>query len=138
MNSLFNAVEPLLSGTITGPAVNGTITGGLAYPPVLYNQTLQVPNINIYGTTSDGYPFFATELGVGTPSEQITRLVSSLPTALSNFAPIHPSCYIYRGIGEVTVEWNDTDFGVLATRYRWAVSVSCESVHHWGCCCQCG
>ena len=60
--------------------MNGTITGGLAYPPVLYNQTLQLPNINIYGTTSDGYPFFATELGVGTPADQITRLVSSLPT----------------------------------------------------------
>ncbi|MCJ1234210.1 hypothetical protein MMC14_002169 [Varicellaria rhodocarpa] len=70
----FYPVEPLLSGTITGPAVNGTIEGGLAYPPVLYNQTLQVPQINIYGTTSDGYPFFASEMGVGSPSDQITRL----------------------------------------------------------------
>lgn len=41
-------VEPLTNGTITGPAINPTISGGIAYPTVVYNGTLQVPLLNIH------------------------------------------------------------------------------------------
>ncbi|MCJ1380432.1 hypothetical protein MMC17_003535 [Xylographa soralifera] len=67
-------IEPISGGNITGPAINGTITSGLAYPPVYNNGTLQVAEILVYGTTTDGYPFFVQEAGIGSNAQQITRI----------------------------------------------------------------
>ncbi|MCJ1481731.1 hypothetical protein MMC06_001890 [Schaereria dolodes] len=69
-----NLVEPLTNGTIVG-AINGTIQGGLAYPQRYNNNTLSVPNLEIYGTTVDRYPFFVTasEAGFGDAQSQIIR-----------------------------------------------------------------
>ncbi|KAI9814192.1 MAG: hypothetical protein M1827_003358 [Pycnora praestabilis] len=67
-------IEPILGGSITGPVINGTILGGLAYPPVYNNDTLQVPQITVYGKTNDGFAFLVEESGIGTNSQQVTRL----------------------------------------------------------------
>ncbi len=69
--------EPIVSGTVCGPTINATIAGGLATPSVYENQTLQVPVIQAYGTTDDGFGFVINELGVGAPKGQITRIVST-------------------------------------------------------------
>jgi Protein of unknown function (DUF3237) len=69
--------EPIVSGTIVGPAVNGTIQGGFAHPSI-YNTTLQVPVIDLYGVTSDNSSFYIHETGTGTPAEQVTRIVRTL------------------------------------------------------------
>lgn len=72
-------VEPLAKGTIVGPALNATISGGLAYPTATSNQSLQFPNVVIYGTANDNTTnFLVQETGVGTGNNQFTRLVSSL------------------------------------------------------------
>lgn len=69
-------IEPILNGTVTGPILNGTINYSLATPTIINNSTIQVPTINVVGTTSDGYPFYIYETGIGSPSTQITRIVS--------------------------------------------------------------
>ena len=63
-------------GTIAGPALNGTITGGTAFPEILNNQTLDIARLNIYGNTTDGVSFFGQGLGIGTARDQIARIVS--------------------------------------------------------------
>jgi hypothetical protein len=68
--------EPIVSGTVSGPAVNGTIQGGLAHPSIYNNETLQVPVIDLYGVTTDGMSFYIHETGVGDPAAQVTRIVS--------------------------------------------------------------
>lgn len=69
-------VEPIINGTVTGPAINATLGYSLATPAVINNQTTQVPVINAVGTTDDGQPLYIYEEGIGSPSLQITRIVS--------------------------------------------------------------
>ena len=76
MTNQSNTVEPTLGGNLTGPMINGTITGGLAYPTLYNNSTIEVAQILVYGVTSDGYPFLVQEAGIGSTSSQITRIVS--------------------------------------------------------------
>ncbi|KAF2717768.1 hypothetical protein K431DRAFT_315520 [Polychaeton citri CBS 116435] len=66
--------EPILNGTVSGPAINATIYPGLALPTIINNQTLQLPVIELYGVTDDGVSFHLHETGVGSPSEQMTRI----------------------------------------------------------------
>lgn len=73
---------PIENGTITG-VIQGTITGGLAYPQLYNNQTLQWPTINYYGVTNDGVPFFITQAGRGTHGQPYTSIVSDA------FLPFH-------------------------------------------------
>lgn len=70
-------IEPILNGTVTGPALNATLTYSLATPTASDNDTVQVPVINAVGATEDGFPVYIYETGIGTPKGQITRLVSS-------------------------------------------------------------
>jgi hypothetical protein len=70
-------VEPILNGTVTGPAINATISPSLAMPTIVNNGTLQRPVINAFGTTDDGFPFYLYESGVGSGQAQTTRIVSS-------------------------------------------------------------
>jgi hypothetical protein len=72
------AVEPFINGTITGPAFNGTILGGIGSPRIYNQGTSQLPTVIIYGYTDDGVPFFVREDGIGSPSSAFTRIVSSL------------------------------------------------------------
>ncbi|KAJ3548089.1 hypothetical protein NM208_g1173 [Fusarium decemcellulare] len=74
-------VEPLVSGTISGPYLNGTIESGLVAALVVSNNTItgkeksvQIPSIYVYGKTSDGLPIFVQETGVGPQAGQNTRL----------------------------------------------------------------
>lgn len=67
--------EPVAKGTVEGPGLNGTIQGGFAHPSV-YNGTLQVPTIDLYGITNDGESFYIHETGIGEVSAQVTRIVS--------------------------------------------------------------
>ena len=68
-------VEPITGGNITGSALNGTIQGGVAYPTLVSNQTVQDVTIVIYGVTDDGESFFVRESGVGASNSQVTRIV---------------------------------------------------------------
>jgi hypothetical protein len=70
--------EPITGGTVSGPAINGTIKSGFAHPPIYENGTLQVAIIDVYGTTDDGQAFHIHEEGVGTNPEQVTRIVRFL------------------------------------------------------------
>ena len=51
------------------------ILGGIAYPSLINNVTVQVPLITLYGMTSDGTSFLIQEAGVGSPNRQISRIV---------------------------------------------------------------
>ena len=50
------------------------MTGGLAYPTILNNNTRQDPFIIIYGTTADNSSFLAQISGVGLPDTQLARV----------------------------------------------------------------
>ncbi|KAI9154712.1 hypothetical protein HJFPF1_07269 [Paramyrothecium foliicola] len=71
-------VEPITGGSISGPAFNATIEGGLAAPILVDDQSngskALLAYIWAYGTASDGSPFFIEESGLGTPAVQNTRL----------------------------------------------------------------
>lgn len=69
-------VEPILNGTVSGPAINATLGYSLATPTIVNNGTTQLPVINAVGATDDGQPLYLYELGIGSPSAQITRIVS--------------------------------------------------------------
>ncbi|KAJ4373769.1 hypothetical protein N0V83_002508 [Neocucurbitaria cava] len=66
--------EPILNGTVTGPAINATVTGGIATPSIYQNGIIQVPTIQVWGITSEGYGFVINELGIGSPKGQVTRI----------------------------------------------------------------
>lgn len=68
-------IEPILNGTVSGPAINATIGYSLATPTATNNATVQAPTINAVGTTSDGFPVYIYETGIGSPSGQVTRIV---------------------------------------------------------------
>ena len=68
--------EPITGGTVFGSAINGTIESGFAHPPIYENGTLQVPIIDLYGTTDDGQAFYIHEEGIGSNAAQVTRIVS--------------------------------------------------------------
>ncbi|CAO2657787.1 Nn.00g039130.m01.CDS01 [Neocucurbitaria sp. VM-36] len=70
--------EPIINGTVSGAAINATITGGIATPSVYENGTLQVPAIQAWGITSDGFGVVINELGVGVPKGQVTRIQLSI------------------------------------------------------------
>ena len=57
-------VEPIISGTFTGPLLNATVSGGLAYPTILENGTRQDPFITIYGITASNSTFLAQISGM--------------------------------------------------------------------------
>ncbi|KAG7005207.1 hypothetical protein G7Y79_00021g050740 [Physcia stellaris] len=67
-------LEPLTGGSFSGPLLNATVTGGLAYPTILNNNTRQDPFIIIYGTTADNSSFLARISGVGLPDTQLARV----------------------------------------------------------------
>lgn len=77
-------VEPLTSGTISGPFLNATVKGGLAYPTIVDGGKVQVPEIVIYGTTisstgtngtmAKGENYFAIVDGIGGTQEQESSL----------------------------------------------------------------
>ena len=68
-------VEPIIGGDLSG-AINATIKGGLAYPEILVNGTVDIPQIIIYGTTEDNSSFLIQEDGIGKLPHQNTRIVS--------------------------------------------------------------
>ncbi|KAL9613686.1 MAG: hypothetical protein Q9167_001763 [Letrouitia subvulpina] len=65
-------VTPVISGTITGPALNGTVHGGIEYVEVYDSGATQVPNVLSYGTTSDGTPYLIRETGAG---DQVSTII---------------------------------------------------------------
>lgn len=65
----------MASGTIVGPLLNGKISGGFAHPSVYNNETLEYPDFDLYGTSSDGLPFVIKQTGVGTTKGTVTRIV---------------------------------------------------------------
>ncbi|KAL8829802.1 MAG: hypothetical protein Q9191_001805 [Dirinaria sp. TL-2023a] len=66
-------IEPIIGGTLSG-VINATIEGGVAYPQVFENGTVSVPQIILYGTTSDNSSFLVQEAGVGSLAHQNTRI----------------------------------------------------------------
>ncbi|TRX92182.1 hypothetical protein FHL15_007049 [Xylaria flabelliformis] len=72
-------VEPIIKGTIYGPAFNATIDGGLAAPIMISSEEVTGNKalyafIYVYGHASDGSPFYFEEAGMGTPQVQNTRV----------------------------------------------------------------
>ena len=72
----FSTVEPIINGTISG-AFSAKITGGIASPELYANSTRELPIITFFGVTNDSFPFFGSVSGVGVPTEQIARIVST-------------------------------------------------------------
>ncbi|KAG8527888.1 uncharacterized protein KY384_006804 [Bacidia gigantensis] len=68
-------LTPVTGGTITGPALNATVTGGTAYPLFRNKMTVEEPEIIVFGTTDKNGTFFGTLAGVGSPVDQIVRIV---------------------------------------------------------------
>ncbi|KAI1286594.1 hypothetical protein F5Y03DRAFT_405882 [Xylaria venustula] len=72
-------VEPIIEGTIQGPAFNATIDGGIAAPVLMEGENGAESKtlyafIYVYGHASDGSPFYFEEAGVGSPATQNTRV----------------------------------------------------------------
>ncbi|KAF1356889.1 hypothetical protein BDV97DRAFT_394766 [Delphinella strobiligena] len=65
---------PVATGTISGPLLNGKISGGLAHPSVYNNQTLEYPDFDLFGTTSEGVAFVVRQTGVGSTKGTVTRI----------------------------------------------------------------
>ncbi|CAD6570869.1 MAG: hypothetical protein CYPHOPRED_004192 [Cyphobasidiales sp. Tagirdzhanova-0007] len=59
------------NGTITGK-INGTIEGGTGAPATYDNGTVLIPNISLYGKTDEGFDFYMSEAGVGSPGQTAT------------------------------------------------------------------
>lgn len=66
-----------MGGSISGPALNGNITGGVAFPSTFNKGTLQSALITTYGISVDGESFLVQVNGIGTPSDQFASIVSS-------------------------------------------------------------
>ncbi|KAK7047378.1 hypothetical protein VNI00_006609 [Paramarasmius palmivorus] len=93
------AAEPFLNGTVTGPALNGTIRGGVAYPEI-YNATgVEFSTANVWGTTSDGTSFAVQESGVGTTTRQISRLTVNIG---GNYSKLATTFILGDVVGNVT------------------------------------
>lgn len=71
-------MEPITGGSIFGSALNATVKGGVAYPSIFDNGTLQDAFITTYGTTVDGAAFLVQVTGIGKPTEQFSSIVSRL------------------------------------------------------------
>ena len=82
--------EPITNGTVSGPATNTTITGDIATPSIYNNGFMQAPVIQAWGLTSDGFGFVISELGIGSPNGQVTRIVSQVHHVNSRQAIIYP------------------------------------------------
>ena len=68
-------MSPVIGGRLSG-VFDATVEGGIAYPSVIDNGTVSVPEIIIYGTTADNASFLIKEAGVGSLRDQNTRIVS--------------------------------------------------------------
>ena len=74
-------VEPITSGTISGPALQATIEGGLAAPIVVSHGNgtkTQLAFIYAYGHADDGSPFYLEESGIGAGPTQTTRIILNI------------------------------------------------------------
>ena len=70
-------VYPLVSGNITGPALNGTILHGAASPEVTDDGVYAFSYRRYYGNTTDGEDFWIEQKGVGHYTREQTWLVIS-------------------------------------------------------------
>ena len=68
-------VYPLVSGNITGPALNGTILHGAATPEVTDDGVYAFSYRRYYGNTTDGEDFWIEQKGVGHYTREQTWLV---------------------------------------------------------------
>ena len=68
-------VYPLISGSITGPALSGTILHGVASPEVTDDGQYAYSIRGYYGNTTDGQDFFIEQKGVGLYTREQTWLV---------------------------------------------------------------
>lgn len=74
----FRVPQPILNGTVYGPAINGTLDYSLSTPTILSNGTVELPLINAVGTSDDGQSLYVYVKGVGSPSSQVNQIVSQL------------------------------------------------------------
>ena len=75
-------MDPIINGTVHGPALNGTVMTGVGYPVAYNNGSLMVNYIDAPGMSDDGVAFFIHEVGIGPLQKQISRIVSFLPKSL--------------------------------------------------------
>jgi hypothetical protein len=74
--------EVITHGTVAGPAINATIAGGTAFDDFYENGAINIPTIDVYGTTSDNLSVAVHEYGLGSKQAQLTRLVRIALAAL--------------------------------------------------------
>ena len=67
-------VQPITGGAITG-FLNATVEAGLAYPSLIQNSSVEVPEIILYGTTYDKVPYLIQLSGIGKPTDQVATVV---------------------------------------------------------------
>ena len=72
---IYILVQPITGGAITG-FLNATVESGLAYPTLVQNSTVEIPEIILYGTTNDKVPYLIQLSGIGKPTDQVARVVS--------------------------------------------------------------
>ena len=70
---------------MSGSAINATVDGGLAYPSVLKNGTVEDAEIILYGTTTDKVSYLIQISGIGTLKGQVARIVSTCNTPGFNY-----------------------------------------------------
>lgn len=85
-------LQPVLSGTVAGPLLNGTIIRGLGHASRF--TTYYLDDDESYGTTDDGFSFYFHQSGVGNGIGKVDRLVSiadrpSFALPFSSFAIVY-------------------------------------------------
>ncbi|KAI9733429.1 MAG: hypothetical protein M1834_003513 [Cirrosporium novae-zelandiae] len=68
------SIISITGGSISGPALNATVSGGLASASMLNNGTYQMEQIDFYGSTTDETPFFAAMTGTGDLTPLTSRM----------------------------------------------------------------
>ena len=71
----WHVVSNINNGSFSGPALSGTVLGGVSVFDIINNGSVLVNKVRNYGITLDGVPFFIDEDGTGSQADDFTRLV---------------------------------------------------------------
>lgn len=68
-------VARVISGTIKGKALTGSILGGVTVIDIINSGQTLVNNVRSFGSTTDGTTFLIEESGIGSVADNFARLV---------------------------------------------------------------
>ncbi|CAL8578562.1 hypothetical protein XPA_004329 [Xanthoria parietina] len=79
-------VARVISGTIKGKALTGSILGGVTVIDIINSGQTLVNNVRSFGSTTDGTTFLIEESGIGSVADNFARLILSIGGSQANLA----------------------------------------------------